>query len=280
MGAMNLAAGAFPAFLGKPLLNSDALDAGAVVVSSGDAFKHRALDMSRRTAATSLGQSGAGDAWTYQAKQYDGSSVNPQPVDCLALLNINFKRFKVEYRLAGSAWTIFPGADYTAVDFAADHLILPLDPAGAVPTADEWLITATDTQGGAVEKSLGMFIVCQQNIQASRGTSDLSNKLRETVVTVDLMDGSKDETVLLHTDLDYDFWSSPLIFHEVPDTEEPGFSGLRDDFFLFVPQPGKYPNAWYYCRVVPNTYDAQPFSMMGSDHRMRVAFQVEEVGKP
>jgi hypothetical protein len=277
MGAMVLTAGAPPAFLSKPLITTDSLNAGGITVSSGDAFKHRAFDMSPDTAATSLGQNSDSSTWTYQAKQYYGSSVNAQPVDCLALLRINFKRFKVEYRVSGGAWTVFPGADYTGVDFAADHLILPLAAASAV-TADEWLITVLSTQTPNQEKSLGLFLPCAQKFQASTGTSALDPRDSDNIVTVEMMDKTKDETLLLHNDADFDFMSTPLLFHAIPDTEEPKYKGLRGDFFLFVPQPGDYPNAWYLCRVVPNSYSAQPFSMALGETRKRIALSVEEVG--
>jgi len=277
MGAMVLTAGAAPAFLAKPFVTTDALNAGGIVVSSGDAFKQRAIDMSQKTAATSQGQDTDGVAWTWQAKQYEGSTVAAKTADCLALLNINFKRFKVEYRLNGGAWTIFPGADYTGADFAADHLILPLDPAAGV-TIDEWLVTATHTQTPNQEKSLGLFLPSVQKFQASRGTSDLNMKPEEQVVTVKLFDGTLDQTNILHNDADFDFMRTPLLFLAVPDTEEPSYAALRGDFFLFVPQPGKYPNQWFLCRVAPNTYNAAPLSMDRDSRLMRVALSVEEVG--
>jgi hypothetical protein len=279
MGAMTLTAGAKPAFLTRPFVNADSVAAGAISVSSGDAFKHRALDMSRRTAATSLDQAAAGDEWVWQGKHYDGSTVNAQPVDTVALLNINFRRFIVEYRQSGGAWQTLPGADKTGADFTDDHLIIALDESAAV-TADEWRVRATHTQGGDVEKSMGMFIVTSLIFQSSRGTSDLSPKRNDTVVTVVMADGSKDETILLHNDGDFDFYATPLLFHAVPKTEETSFQDLKGTFFLFVPQPGKFPNEWRYCRVVPNTMDSQPFAMGADETRYRVAFQLEEVGAP
>jgi hypothetical protein len=278
VGAMILTAGAAPAFLSKPLIGTDSLNNGGIAVASGDAFKHRAFDMSPNTAATSAGQNSDLSTWTYQAKQYYGSAVNAQPVDCLALLNINFKRFKVEYRVSGGAWTIFPGADLTGSDFAADHLILPLDPAGTVPLVDEWLVTVTSTQVPDQEKSLGLFLPCVQKFQASTGTAALDPGVTENIVTVETMDKSKDETQLLHNDADYDFMSTPLLFHPIPAAEEGNYSGLRGDFFLFVPQPGDYPNAWHLCRVVPSSYKAAPFSMALGENRKRISLSVEEVG--
>lgn len=277
MSILSQALGAPPAFLSKPFITTDSLKAGGIVVSSGDAFKHRAFDMSPRTQATSQGQAAAGDPWTYQAKVYDGTTVAPKLTDCVALLNINFKRFKVEYRLNGGAWTIFPGMDYTGVDFASDHLVVAVDPAAAVD-ADEWLVTATNTQGGNVEKAMGYFLPCVQKFQASTGTSDLNMKPEENVVTVELFDKSIDETLVLHNDADFDFMRTPLLFLGIPDTEEPSYANLRGDFFLFVPQPYKYPLQWYLCRVAPNTYNAQPLSMDRDSRLMRVGFSVQEVG--
>ncbi len=277
MSILSVAAGAPPAFLSRPFITRDAFNAGAIAVSSGDAFVHRAYDMSPNTAATSLGQADDTSTWTYQAKQYEGSTVAVKSCDCLVLLNINFKRFKVEYRLNGGAWTIFPGADYTANDFAASHLILPLAAASAV-TVDEWLITVISTQTANQEKSLGLFLPCAQKFQASVGTSDLNLKPEENIVTVELFDKSKDETLILRNDADFDFMRTPLSFLAIPDTEEPSYAGLRGDFFLFVPQPGKYPLKWYLCRVVPNTYNATPLSMDRDSRLMRVVFSVEEVG--
>lgn len=279
MGAMILTPGANPAFLTKPFLNRDAVKAGAISVSSGDAFKHRALDMSPNTAATSQGQTAAGDAWTWQGKQYDGSTVNAQPVDFIALLNINFRRFKVEYRVNGGAWSTYAGADQTGADFAADHLILPLNPASPI-TADEWRITATHTQGSDVEKSLGMFLVGRQFFQSSRGTSDLKPKNEEAIVTVKLMDKSTDQTLLLHNDADFDFFSTPLLFLGVPNAEQASHRALKGTFFLFVPQPGKYPNEWHYCRMIPNSYDASSLAPSSTELRWRIAYQLEDVGTP
>lgn len=275
---MNLAAGAPPAFFGPPLLNRDAIASGGVIVSSGDAFKHRALDMSPRTAATSQGQADDTSTWTYQAKQYDGTAVNGQPVDCLALLRINFKRFTVQYRSGGGSWTMFPGADYSAVDFAADHLILPIN---SPVTADEWLLTVLSTQTPNQEKSLGNLIVCQQSFQASIGSSGaLDDKLDENIVTVELMDKSKDQTLLLHNDLDFEFKTMPLVFVCIPAAEEAQHSALRGGFFLVAPQPGDFPLLWRHVRIVPNSYQAQPFSMTLGETRKRVAYSVQEVGTP
>lgn len=274
---LSLAAGAPPAFLTKPFITTDSLNNGGISVSSGDAFKHRAIDMSPTTQATSLGQATAGTPWTWQAKQYDGSTVAAKDVDCLVLLNINFKRFKVEYRLNGGAWTIFPGTDFTSSDFSSDHLILPLAPGGAL-TIDEWLVTATDTQGGDVEKAMGYFLPTIQLFQASKGTSDLNMKPMEQIVSITLFDGSPDQTTFLHNDADFDFMRTPLSFIGIPDTEEPSHRALRSDFFLFAPQLGKYPLQWYLCRVTPNSYNATPLSMDVNSRLMRVAYSLEEVG--
>lgn len=277
MSILSQAVAATPAFLSKPFINTDSLNAGAITVSSGDAFKHRAFDMSGSTQATSLGQNTDGMAWTYQAAFYEGSTKVAKNVTVVALLNINLKRFKVEYRVNGGSWTIVPGMDFTSVDFAAAQLIVAFDSLTPI-VADEMLLTATDTQAANQEKAVGLFLPCALNFQASRGTSDLDNMPQDNIVVLELFDGSTDETVILHNDIDFDFFQTPLLFLGIPDTEEPLYAGLRGDFFLFVPQINKYPLNWFLCTVVAKSYKATPMSMAVDSRLKRIALSVKEVG--
>lgn len=270
---LSTAAGAKPAFFDGPFINTASYNAGAIAVSTGDPFKRRAFDMSKNTQATSLDQDGAGETWTYQAATYDGAVKTVEEVDTVALLNINLRRFKVEYRVAGGSWTIFPGLDYTASDFSGENKIVAL---AAPIEADEWLLTATHTQGGDFEKAVGLFLPCLLRFQAGSGTKDYDPSRRDNVVTVELADGSIDETRFLRNDADSHYFRSPLLFVNVDEDEKDRHEALCGRFFLACLDPYRRPGDWKICRIVPGSFRAPPM-FVGSD-RYRVSYTVEEVG--
>lgn len=277
MGVLSTAAGARPAFFERPHITDDARLAGQIVVSSGDAFLARAYDMSRNTQWTTVGEDTDGVAATYDAKVYVGSTHTAKDADCLLLLNHNLKRFKVEYSKDGGAWTVFPGTDYTAADYGGGDLIVSLD---AAISADRWRLTATHTQDADEEKAVGALLPCKLQFQASRGlTEDFVGTPKDQVVTVELADGSLDETRFLHNDADSGFLRTPLTFLAVPLAELDSFEDLQSEFFLFHPEPGDRTGLAYYGRVRPNSYNARYMpGVPRSKQLYRVSFQFEEAG--
>lgn len=273
----SIALNAAPIFLSKPYLNTDAFNAGAIVVSSGDAFKHRVFDLVRSTQWVTQGENSDAVASTYQSKLYDGSTVSARDVDFIGLYNVNLKNFKLQYRLSGGAWATFPGMDYSVgtADFSSTDLLVPLN---AVVTFDELLLTCYATQTANQEKAVGGLIVAKMTFQPSRGLATYSRAPQDTVITVQMGDGSLDETTILRGDDGFSFERSQLSFLGITQADMDSFDALRGDGFLFVPEPGNRPQDIFLCRVSPGSYRKQYLSLSRVPAMYSLSFGVEEMG--
>jgi hypothetical protein len=248
--SVSLAAGAAPIFLDGPYINTECLNAGGLSVSSGDAFKHRVFDFVRDTQWTTQGEDTDGVSSTYDAKLFRGSTQTPQTINFIALLNINLKRFKVEYRLGGGAFAVVPGLDYTGADFTGTDLLVAL---AADIDADELLLTATHTQTANEEKAVGGFIVGQVLSQPSRAMASDDQAPQDTILTVVLGDGSIDDTAMLRGDDGFSFERSSLSWVGVPRADVDDLNALRGRGFVYVAEPGDRQQDVFYCRFKPGS---------------------------
>lgn len=275
---INQAAKAPPAFFSRPYINKDSLDAGGIVVSSGDSYRKRLYDMVRETQWTSAGEDTDGVEASIDAKFYIGATQNPQAVDCIALMNHNLQRFIVEYSLSGGSWTTVPGLDFTATDYTASDysdadLILSL---AAPITMDRLRVRATHTQTPNQEKLVGLLLPLSALFQPTKG-GILTPQPEESVVTVELADMSKDMTTFLRGDAGFVYERWDVNFPGLPIAELANFKARRGARFTFMPQPGDAETDIFVCRFVPGTM-RYPWSTPANRNYVNFSGRIEETG--
>lgn len=277
MGLFSQAQGAKPVFLSNSYLTRDSFNAGGIAVSSGDAYKARAYDMTRGSRWLSVGSSDAVTE-TYQAKFYLGSLWLAQNVDCLILADTNLKNFKFEYSVGGGALTIFPGMDYRVgtADFAGTDLIVPI--ANAV-SADLLLLTAYRTQVANQEK-YAKILACAVKFQAGRGLSTYKKTPIDVEKEVEMGDKSTKTTYVMRSPASYRFYRAQLGFLGCSEADRAALEGLATlgDSFVFLPEPGDKPADLFRCKVAPNTYQESYLSLDRAPKLWRVDLAVKEVG--
>jgi hypothetical protein len=264
---INQASKAPPAFLTPNYLNSDCLAAGAISVSSGDAFKARAFDMTG-SAWTSLGSSDATPEY-YSFQFYTGPAKTPQLVDTIALIGFNGKDFSISYSYNGGAPTVVNVSGY-----AGSNYFLKL--ANSV-MMDSVRVDIQNTQTANQEKQIGKFYVGAVIFQPPMSFYQYKCNHPDNIKTVVLADGTKDETAVYRSDSSFEMWSCSMAFRGVS-------AALRDQFkalklvrpMAVMPKPGDDPGDIFIARIVPGGYDEEILAI-GSDLYV-VTLQIEEVG--
>lgn len=232
--AIDQTTGAAPVFLGLPLITTDADTAGDVVCSDAtmQGLRNRLYQLDPSAPCASVGSVGTE---TIVAGFWVGSAQQSQQFDCLFMLNMNLKRFKVEYSNDnGATYTLVPGTDYSGADYGSSDLVLFL----ASPlTANKLRLTMYDT----TDKSICVFDCALTTFQPNgRPMSVYDPKPMQARREILLADNTKDVT--------YNQWSdNSYTLHEL-DCEhdfivtadkknfETVFGGLNP--FLFMPEPG------------------------------------------
>lgn len=276
--ALNIAAGAPPAFLSKNYLNRDAYDQSGIEVSTGDAFKHRAFDMTRSSKWVSVASSDAVTE-TYNARMYEGALQVSRTVDVIALLGINLKNFLVEYsNNDGASWTTVPGLDYQVgvADFSGTDKIAAL--ASSI-TFNRLRVSMYRTQTANQEKELGELIVAALTYQPTAGMSTFRPEPDENVKTVVLADGTIDYTHIYRSDDSFEMQRFQVAFAAVSQTVRDALRAIKRDInpFLFWPEPGDDVPEVYLCRIAPDSFRAAYLSLRRAAG-YNISMTVEEVG--
>lgn len=256
----SITAGSAPLFLTKNYVNGDC----TVAVSSGEAYKHRAYDMTRASKWTSLGTTD-GATETYKVTFKEGGTLTSRTLGVLAFLGINWKRFKVEYSIDGGATfpSIFTGCDYTAADFSGTDLLVALP---AELTVDAILITITTVQNASlqVEKELADLVAAALMFQPSKSFVSYDPSPEDNIKTVRLHSGLPDEARVFRSDSSFRIWRAHFAWRGVSEANGERFDDLVETggSFVFIREPGDRPKETYVARFVPSSY-RRPYLKVG-----------------
>ena len=260
-----------PAFLEENFLNRDAV----VAVSKGDAFKHRAYDMTRSSKWVAIGSVPSVQE-EYDARLFKGATQFLRTVDAIMLLGHNLKRFLVEYSSNdGGAWTTFPGMDWTGSDFSGSDLIASI--AGTVDV-NRVRVRATEIQSGT-DKEIGDIVVSKVQLQLTRGFFEYRKRYEDTVKSLTMADGSKDYTNIFRSDDSFQFYRASVIFSALSQSQRDLLFAIKSAIgpFLWMPEPGNIPGDVFLSRIVPSSYEESYFIADRSQGHI-VRFDVEEIG--
>jgi len=269
--AASLIANAPPIFLTKNFLNGFSV----VSVLTGDPFKQRAFDMTRGSAWTTQGFSSP-TPQTYDARLFEGSTQALRSINFVALLNINLKRFRLEFSATdGAPFTTFSGFDFTGSDFSGVDLLVSLP---ADVDANRILLTVTEIQSGS-EVSVGDIIIAKLRLQPAIGFNTYRKRYRDNVKTIQMADGSLDFTYIRRSPSSHEFYSSSVSFRGMSQAQRDLVRAIKtsQDSFIFVPEPGDVPGDMFFSRIVPDSYEEDYISMRrGAGYNIN--FGVEEIG--
>jgi len=226
--------GAAPIFLGLPLITTDADTAGDVVCSDAtmQALRNRLYQLDPTAPCASVGSAGTE---TIVAGFWIGSAQQSQQFDCLFMLNMNLKRFKVEYSNDnGSTWTLVPGTDYSGADYGSSDLVLFLSSA---VTANKLRLTMYDT----TDKSICVFDCALTAFQPNgRPMSQYDPKAHQARREIGLADGTKDVTYNQWSDNSYTLYELDCEHDFITASDKALFDSIFSQIppFIFYPEPG------------------------------------------
>lgn len=239
MAALSLVAGAPPVFLSKSWVTKDVdVNGGVFVASKMQPLLKRIYDMDAYSIWRATGSDDS-QTETIELQLFEGNGQTTRDIDFVALSNINFKRFKVEYSNDdGATWTIFTGADYTAANYALPDFLISL---AAPVQANRLKLTMYTTQIADQEKILGCFIAALATLQTSRPPDSAHKAFVETVRAVTLGDGSQDVTYIRRSAASYEFYSATVNFSHLPLAERDSLRAIKraGKPFLWVPEPAE-----------------------------------------
>lgn len=263
-----------PIFASRSRVNADTRDFGTFLASSGQAFLERIMDGDPE----SYWQSDTGVDGTSEVIELSfhvRSALTPAYIDLLALQNINFRRFKVEYKLGGGSYAIIPGADYTAADYTAADLLISFSQV----QADTIRIMATHTQGGATNKRLGGVYASLMALQLSQGGMvKYDKRYREQVRSVVLGDGSEAQEFVLRSAASYFHYGSTVSIELASQAERDAILSVKrgGEPFTWIPEPGDLPREVYTCRMDGPWGDRYYSTFKGSGYT--IDLNIKEVG--
>jgi len=268
-----ITAGAAPIFLTKNYLNRDAV----VAVSTGDAFKHRAYDMTRTSKWVSLGSDDS-TTETYDARLFEGSAQSTRAVDFVALLGINLKNFKLEYSSNdGSTWATL-GTDYSVGvnNFTGEDHIITLVTAVDI---NRIKLTAYKTQTADQDKEVGELLVCALRLQPTSGLFRYKKSFRDNVKSIQMADGTLDYTYVFRSDDSFEIYGASVEWRGISQAQRDLMRAIKasPEPFVWYPEPGDVKADAFLCRIVPDSYDEEYVSKYrGAGYA--ISFSVEEIG--
>ena len=263
-----------PIFASRSRINADSRDYGTLVASSGNVFLPRIVDGDPE----SFWQSDTGVDGTPEVIEVSvqtRSALVPKSIDILALQNMNFRRFIVEYKSGGGAYAAIPGADFTGSDFSGPDFIVAFSPV----TADFIRITATHTQGGPTNKRLGGAYACLQTVQMTQGhLSRYEKRYREQVRSVVLGDGSEAQELVMRSAASYFHYGATATFELASQAERDAILGIKrgGEPFTFIPEPFDLKRDIYTCRLDGPWADRYHGSYKGAGYTLDL--NIREVG--
>lgn len=278
MPQLTLTAGAKPAFLSKNYVNRDAKAAGDLVVSTGDAVKHRLYGMDFTAQWTSASSNDSTNE-TITVGLYQGSLQTSRVIDFIALMNVNLKNFLLEYSNDnGATYTTVTGFNYQSgvADFAGTDHIVAL---AASITANKLRLTMYKTQTANAEKLVGGFVAALATMQTTNEFTKYEPMREETRRDVKMADGSMAYGVQYRADNSFEFYECKVGWRFVTTAELATFVTVKNTVepVLFYPEPGDVVRGLYLGRLRPRTFK-YPYSSTYKGAGFDVDFEFEEVG--
>lgn len=207
------------------------------------------------------------------------TAIINQPVNVIAIQNINWKRFKVEYSATGGApFTIIPELDFTGVDNTDTDLIVAPD----LFTANYYKITIESAFGDASPnefKRLGGFYPCLNILQPLRGLMSNPRSDRSQVRKNTLADGSEHRQFRLRSAVSHKHYQSSPTFQLMSDDELKTMNDMSEQgvTFTWIPEPGSRNRIVRTCQFDGPIKEDYETSFRGSGHRVKA--KVSELGR-
>ncbi len=210
--------------------------------------------------------------------QFRTAIIN-EPVNVIALQNINWKRFKVERSSTGAAgpFVIIPELNFTGVDNTATDLIVAPD----IFSANFYKITIESAFGAASPdefKRLGGFYPCLNLLQTVRGlmTNPRSDRSQERVNI--LANGGEHTQFRLRSALSHKHYQSTPTFQLMTDEELALLNAIDEQgtIISWMPEPGRRNRIVRTCRIKSVKSDLES-TFSGAGHR--VSAKVSEIGR-
>ncbi len=278
---MNIYPGAIPAFLTRNYLNRHALNASDITVFTGDATKHRLLQMDPLSRWQSQGSTDI-ITETIEFGLWIAGARASHDVEYILLQNHNIKGLTVEIsNTNGASWTtVFTS---TTLDEAYTRIVL-------VSTAmDRIRLTMTTTQTANEEKKIGGIIVSGASFQPGPLFSYVQEAPKIQQKTAVMADGSKRGQLIGRSDASFHFWAAKCgflmdpanygttaLFNTAMDSLR--VYGLQGTQFVFLPEPGDRPEMAYLCRVRPGSYNDPYIGLSKGGDLRAVQMIIEEIG--
>ncbi len=273
MATMVLTAKAKPIFLGYPIFNKSADNAGDLVCSSGNALRHRLYDMDPASIWASISSSDSiqenivGGLW-------DQGVQSAYSIDFFAILGHNLKAFTVEFSADnGATWP-------NSYAYTAQTENYTLRSLAAAITANKFRILMDTTQVANAEKNVGAIIICLAKFQMTDRPS-LYERLPPRVKdkSAKMHNNSTRRSYIYRSDASIHYLDTRVGWVGVANAEANSLDTLLLQHvpFVFAPEPGDRPTEWRLGQAAPNTYQRK-YNNLSKAGDWAVSFDFEESG--
>lgn len=276
--ALDLTLADAPIFASKNWLNSDSPDFGLFTTNSLPAILERIFDgdpFSQWGSATNTD----GEEITIEFSLQDLQLLINRNVDIIALQNINWKNFKVEFKKNADAYAIVPGLDHrvsVGVDGDNTEPDIILNP--STLDVDHFRISITHTFDVDDFKLMGGFVAGESVVQLSNGLSKIQREFREDVQENKLGNGDIDREYTRRSAASYEHWGAKCEAQFVTEAQMDSVRGIKrdGDAFVFIPEPGSRKQDVFLCHFKGRWRDSYEGQNKGAGKKW--PFVVQEVG--
>ncbi len=238
--ALDVTAGAAPAFLRKNWINSDSRDYGTLTASELPATVERVIDGDKDSQWNSSNATdGTSVAITADLRELE--SLVARNIDLIVLQNINLKNFLLEYSTTGTggSWVTVPGGDYQSgvADFSGTDFQLSLST--QLTGVKALRLTMTHTQTANEIKKVGGFIASELVVQFSYAMDKYKKEPVGNRKDLILGNGKISREHLMRSAYSDVRWRFDAKLSNIPEAEILTAIDLRKriDDFIFYPEP-------------------------------------------
>lgn len=232
------ATNATPILFKRSIINDDSRIFGTFTASTMQALLERVVDGDPFSYwHSAVGDDAITEILNFSVQQR--SALTPTVFNALALQNINWKRFKVEYKSGAGAFAIVPGFDFTGSDNADADIIKDI---GSI-TADTFKATITTTFDVDDKKRLGGIYAVPTRVQLAGGFLNAPRADDEATRRHEMGDKSLFIDNIFHSATSYQFYRAPISLDLITDAELDIIDTIKreGDAFVWMPFPGTHP---------------------------------------
>ncbi len=275
--ALDLTIDGGPIFASRSHVNEETRKYGTFLVSSGEnqALLRRIFDGDPRSTWLSVSADDLTQVDIDLSFQLRTAAIS-RTVDLIALQNINWKRFRIQYSNTGAApFTTIPEFDYTGSDNTATDIIKEISSI----TANFLHIEITSTINADEKKQLGGIYACESKLQFSRGMVRDAKRYRENVRRLQLGDGSESEEQVRRSATSFQHYESTPGFDFVTKAERDTLFELKDDGdpLTWIPEPFDVPRDVFTVRMRGPWADQYQTPFKGNGYRINLT--LSEAGR-